>query len=137
VLIWDYPQLLDYDAARTKHRKLIEKPADDATKLPRAEKEYEDAKVIFETLNAQLLEELPQLLDLRIPYLDPSFEAMVRMQARFAEEGYEKMGGVQRYFVDTEGGGIRDQYADGQLDAQVENVLQEMRELSICGMPEK
>lgn len=116
---------------------MIEKPSDDATKLPRAEKEYEDAKLIFETLNNQLLEELPQLLDLRIPYLDPSFEAMVRMQARFAEEGYEKMGGVQRYFVDTEAGGIREQYADGQLDAQVENVLQEMKELSICGMPEK
>ena len=88
-------------------------------------------------MNQQLQDELPQLIDLRIPYLDPSFEAMVRMQAKFAEEGYEKMGGVQRYFVDTEAGGIRDQYADGQLDAQVEGVLQEMRELSICGMPEK
>lgn len=106
-------------------------------KLPRAEKEYEDAKLLFDSLNTQLMEELPQLLDLRIPYLDPSFEAMVRMQARFAEESYEKMGGVQRYFVDTEAGGIREQYADGQLDAQVEGVLQEMRELSICGMPEK
>lgn len=130
-------QLLDYDAARTKHRKLMEKPGDDPMKLPRAEKEYEDAKLLFDTLNTQLMEELPQLLDLRIPYLDPSFEAMVRMQARFAEESYEKMGGVQRYFVDTEAGGIREQYADGQLDAQVEGVLQEMRELSICGMPEK
>ena len=47
-------------------------------------------------LNDQLIAELPQLLDLRIPYFDPSFEAMIRMQCKFAEEGYEKLGGVQR-----------------------------------------
>ena len=47
-------------------------------------------------LNEQLIAELPQLLDLRIPYFDPSFEAMIRMQCKFAEEGYEKLGGVQR-----------------------------------------
>ena len=47
-------------------------------------------------LNEQLITELPQLLDLRIPYFDPSFEAMIRMQCKFAEEGYEKLGGVQR-----------------------------------------
>jgi hypothetical protein len=126
-------KLLDYDAARTKHRKLIDKPSDDPSKLPRAEKEMEDAKAIFEGMNNQLMEELPQLIDLRIPYLDPSFEAMIRMQAKFAEEGYEKMGGVQRYFAD----GVREEYADGQLDAQVEGVLQEMKELSICAMAEK
>lgn len=124
---------MDYDAARSKHRKLIDKPSDDPTKLPRAEKELEDAKVIYEAMNTQLMEELPQLLDLRIPYLNPSFESMVRMQARFAEEGYEKLGGVQRFFAE----GVREEYADGQLDAQVEGVLQEMRELSICAMPEK
>ncbi|PWN94786.1 putative RVS161-protein [Tilletiopsis washingtonensis] len=123
-------KLLDYDAARTRHRKLADKPSDDPMKLPRAEKELEDARLLFETINEQLLTELPQLLELRIPYLDPSFEAMVRMQARFAEEGYEKMGAVQRYFAE----GIREEYAEGQLDAQVEGVLQEMRELSICGL---
>ena len=98
-------------------------------------------------MNHQLIEELPQLLELRVPFFDPSFEAMIRMQCKFAEEGYEKLGGVQRYenvqhplavpsrlrrfryFQDS----IRDDYAAGQLDAQVEGVLQEMRELSICG----
>lgn len=124
---------MDYDAARSRHRKLIDKPSEDPSKLPRAEKELEDAKNIYEAMNAQLMDELPQLLDLRIPYLNPSLEATVRMQARFAEEGYEKLGGVQRYFAE----GVREEYADGQLDAQVEGVLQEMRELSICAMPEK
>jgi hypothetical protein len=36
------------------------------------------------------------LLDLRVPYFDPSFEAMIRMQCKFAEDGYEKLSGVQR-----------------------------------------
>lgn len=57
---------------------------------------------------------------------------MIRMQSKFAEEGYEKLSGVQRfgacplrslniitmytrYFADN----VRDDYAAGQLDAQV------------------
>lgn len=60
------------------------------------QQEHDEAKDIFETINEQMLTELPQLLDLRIPYFDPSFEAMIRMQIKFAEEGYEKLGGVQR-----------------------------------------
>ncbi|SPO29318.1 probable RVS161 - protein involved in cell polarity development [Ustilago trichophora] len=123
-------KLLDYDAARSKHRKLVDKPSDDPTKLPKAEKELEDAKVIFESLDDQIKSELPQLVDLRLPYLDPSFEAMVRIQAKFAEDAYEKLGGVQRFFADA----VREQYAQGHLDQQVEAVLHEMRELSICGI---
>jgi len=122
-------KLLDYDAARSRLRKLIDKPSDDATKLPRAQEENDQTKDVFEMLNEQLISELPQLMDLRIPFFDPSFEAMIRMQCKFAEEGYDKLGGVQRYFSDT----IRDEYAAGQLDAQVEAVLQEMKDLTIVG----
>lgn len=94
-------------------KKLIEKPSDDPNKLPKvnitqpllyscltprrqAQQEHDEAKMIFDALNDQLIQELPQLMDLRIPYFDPSFEAMIRMQCKFAEEGYEKLGGVQR-----------------------------------------
>ncbi|KAE9396037.1 BAR-domain-containing protein [Gymnopus androsaceus JB14] len=115
-------KLLDYDSARSRLRKLIDKPSEDATKLPKAQQEHDDAKEVFDMLNDQLIAELPQLLDL-------PFEAMIRMQSKFAEEGYEKLSGVQRYFEES----VRDDYAAGQLDAQVEGVLQEMRELSICG----
>ena len=62
-----------------------------------AQQENDDAKDTFDALNEQLITELPQLLDLRIPYFDPSFESMIRMQVKFAEEGYEKLGGVQRW----------------------------------------
>ena len=64
-----------------------------------AQQEHDDAKEMFEMLNNSLIAELPQLLDLRVPYFDPSFEAMIRMQAKFAEEGYEKLSGVQRYEI--------------------------------------
>lgn len=121
-------KLLDYDAARSKARKLAEK--DDAIKLRAAEAEEEQTRAVFEALDAQLKEELPQLLDLRVPYLDPSFECMVRLQSHFATDGYEKLGGVQRYFQE----GVREEYASGALDAKVEGALQEMRELSICGL---
>ena len=34
------------------------------------------------SLNEQLTNEIPQLIDLRVPYLDPSFEALVKIQLR-------------------------------------------------------
>ena len=122
-------KLLDYDALRSRVKKLAEKPDKDVTKLPRTEKEMEMAKAAYEQLNEQLCSELPQLIDLRVPYLDPSFEALVKIQLRFCAEAYSRMAQVQQYLdADT-----RDQYAQGQLDARVEQVLQEIRELSISG----
>lgn len=56
----------DYDAARAKVRKLVEKPSDDSTKLPRAQSEHDEARDIFNILNDQLITELPILVDLRI-----------------------------------------------------------------------
>lgn len=122
-------KLLDYDSLRAKVKKLAEKPDKDVTKLPRAEKEMEMAKAAYEQLNEQLSTELPQLIDLRVPYLDPSFEALVKIQLRFCAEAYSRMAQVQQYLdADT-----REQYAQGHLDARVEQVLQEIRELSIGG----
>ncbi|OOQ87625.1 Protein hob3 [Penicillium brasilianum] len=122
-------KLLDYDAMRAKVKKLVEKPDKDATKLPRTERETEMAKQAYEQLNEQLFTELPQLIDLRVPYLDPSFEALVKIQLRFCAEAYSRMAQVQQY-LDAE---TRDQYARGDLDNRVEEVLQEIRELSIAG----
>ena len=107
-------QLLDYDSARSRLKKVVDKPSEDPTKLPKvcsllallflsliiphfqAQQEHDECKEMFDMLNDQLIAELPQLLNLRVPYFDPSFEAMIRMQAKFAEEGYEKLSGVQR-----------------------------------------
>ncbi|KAK8169896.1 BAR domain-containing protein [Phyllosticta citrichinensis] len=119
----------DYDAMRSKVRKLTDKPDKDPTKLPRAEKDEQLAKAAYDQLNEQLTNELPQLIDLRVPYLDPSFEALVKIQLRFCAEAYSRMAQVQQY-LDAD---VRDQYASGQLDQRVEEVLQEIRELSIAG----
>ena len=122
-------KLLDYDATRAKVKKLVEKPDKDVTKLPRAEKESEMAKTAYEALNEQLFTELPQLIDLRVPYLDPSFEALVKIQLRFCAEAYSRMAQVQQYLdADT-----REMYAQGHLDSRVEQVLGEIRDLSIAG----
>lgn len=75
-------KLLDYDQMRAKVKKLVEKPDKDPGKLPRAEKEAQMAKDVYESLNEQLTTELPQLIDFRVPYLDPSFEALVKIQLR-------------------------------------------------------
>lgn len=122
-------KLLDYDATRARVKKLVEKPDKDPTKLPRAERESDLAKTAYEALNEQLFSELPQLIDLRVPYLDPSFEALVKIQLRFCAEAYSRMAQVQQ-FLDAD---TREQYAQGVLDSRVEEVLGEIRELSIAG----
>ncbi len=35
----------------------------------------------------------------RVPYLDPSFEALVKIQLRFCAEAYSRMAQVQQYVV--------------------------------------
>ncbi|KAK5716847.1 BAR adaptor protein Hob3 [Elasticomyces elasticus] len=87
------------------------------------------SKAAYDQLNEQLTTELPQLIDLRVPYLDPSFEALVKIQLRFCAEAYSRMAQVQQYLEPE----TREQYASGELDARVEEVLGRVRELSIAG----
>jgi len=122
-------KMLDYDSMRSKVKRLTEKPDKDPAKLPRTEKEQEMAKVAYDQLNEQLMSELPQLIDLRVPYLDPTFEALVKIQLRFCAEAYSRMAQVQQYLDAS----TRDQYASGDLDGRVEDVLGQIRELSIAG----
>lgn len=120
----------DYDAAKAKVRRLIDKPAKDASKLPRAEKELALAKDVFENLNDQLKTELPQLVSLRVPYYDPSFEALVKIQLRFCTEGYTRLAQIQQY-LDQQS---RDDYANGVLDDRIADLLQQMSNLNICAL---
>ncbi|TPX37077.1 hypothetical protein SmJEL517_g00813 [Synchytrium microbalum] len=115
-------KLLDYDRLRSGVRKLIEKPSDDASKLPRAEAEANQAREVYERLNGQLMEELPKLVDLRVPYLDPCFEALVKSQLAFSQDAHERLSALQQHM------------GQGQnVEGAVEGVLQQMRDLSICG----
>ena len=120
----------DYDAAKAKVRRLVDKPAKDVSKLPRAEKELAIAKDIFDNLNDQLKMELPQLVALRVPYYDPSFEALVKIQLRFCTEGYTRLAQIQQY-LDMQS---RDDYANGALDDRIEDLLRQMSSLDICAV---
>ncbi|KAG1046420.1 hypothetical protein G6F46_001668 [Rhizopus delemar] len=116
-------KLLDYDQSRSKVRKLIDKPSEDPSRLPRAEQEANMARELYENLNTILVNDLPKLIDLRVPYLDPVFEALVKTELRFSQSGYEYLEGMRGALpVSMEGG-----------DRRVDEVLQQMRELTICG----
>lgn len=123
----------DYDQCKAKARRLIDKPAKDAGKLPRAEKELSMAKEIFDDLNDQLKAELPQLISLRVPFYDPSFEALVKIQLKFCTEGYSRLAQVQQY-LDTQS---RDDYANGVLDGHIDNLLTQMNGLNITSLGAK
>lgn len=123
-------KLTDYDALKYKVRRLTEKPSDDVSKLPRMEKELQTSKEVYEHINEQLTAELPKLIDMRVPYLDPSFEALVKIQLRFCTESYTRLAQVQQYLDAS----TREEYATGALDNRVEEVLQNMKELSITSL---
>ena len=120
----------DYDAAKSKVRRLIDKPAKDAGKLPKAEKDLQYAKDVYDQLNDQLKQELPQLVSLRVPYFDPSFESLVKIQLRFCTEGYTRLAQIQQYLDEQS----RDDYANGVLDSKMEQILQQMSSLDICAL---
>lgn len=120
----------DYDAAKSKVRRLIDKPAKDASKLPKAEKDLQFSKDVYDQLNDQLKQELPQLVALRVPYFDPSFESLVKIQLRFCTEGYTRLAQIQQYLDEQS----RDDYANGLLDTKMEQTLQQMATLDICAL---
>lgn len=124
---------IDYEGAKAKVRRLVDKPAKDASKLPRAEKELEMAKEIFDQLNNQLKEELPQLISLRVPYFDPSFESLVKIQLRFCTEGYTRLAQIQNYLNQQD----REDYSQGLLDDKLAQLLDQMNQLQIASLGTK
>ncbi|ODQ78855.1 hypothetical protein BABINDRAFT_168034 [Babjeviella inositovora NRRL Y-12698] len=123
----------DYDQCKSKVRRLVDKPAKDAAKLPRAEKELQIAKEIYDDLNEQLKAELPQLISVRVPFYDASFEALVKIQLRFCTEGYTRLAQIQQY-LDQES---RDEYVNGVLDSKIDGLLAQMNSLNICALGAK
>jgi amphiphysin len=93
----------------------------------------QDAKRIFDALNVPLKEELPKLIALRTTYLEPSLEALLKLQYLYATlvlDGLKKMEGAFR------GVGVSSnpQEMDRELEGAVESALSAMRELTICNM---
>lgn len=123
---------LDYDAMKNKVRKLIEKPGEDPlyeAKLSQSQSQLTQLETSYETINDQLKDELPKLIDLRIPFLDPSFESFVKLQLRFFNENYNHLNNLQ-VKLDAQ---TRQDYINGTLDEKIDDVLIKMRELNITG----
>ncbi|KAJ1978289.1 BAR adaptor protein Hob3 [Dimargaris cristalligena] len=154
-------KLLDYDQARSKAKKLADRQPTHVTggtsasqSFPdedrsRAEQAESQARTTYEVLNQQLSDEIPQFVNIRVPYLEPSFEALLKAQLKFFEDSYAQLQTVGTKLPlgaagtsAPSGAGYtqsRDVGADGApgnrpMNEQVEDVLQEMRDLSICGM---
>ncbi|CAH6722861.1 reduced viability upon starvation protein 161 [[Candida] jaroonii] len=123
----------DYDQCKAKVRRLIDKPSKDAGKLPKAERELQLAKEIYDDLNEQLKYELPQLISLRVPFYDPSFESLVKIQLKFCTEGYSRIAQVQQYLDQTS----RDDYSNGLLDGKIDELLNQMNSLNIAALGAK
>lgn len=84
------------------------------------------ARDLYEKLNQQLIEELPKLIDLRVPYLDPCFEALIKCQLNFASAASQKLEGLKTHLPTGQ---------FGPADGRVEAVLQQLRDLTIVGQP--
>ncbi|KAJ3018381.1 hypothetical protein HKX48_002932 [Thoreauomyces humboldtii] len=115
-------KLLDYDRVRSATRKLVERPSDDPTRLPRAEADSQAARDVYAHYNDLLVTEIPRLVAMRVPYLDPCFAALAKSQLRFNEQAHAKLDGIRDAFPNDA----------KPLDGQVEDVLMQMRELTIC-----
>lgn len=117
-------KLIDYDGTRSKVRKFNERPPDDRTKIDRANEENEYAKQQYEFFNDQLLAEIPKVVEIRGQYVEACFEALVKSQYNFNQDVFISLQSLQQYFP------------DGQTttnEGEIEDILQQMRELAICG----
>lgn len=124
---------LDYDSLKNKVRKLIQKPdekdhpQESQDKLAEYQGQLIEAQHHFEDLNEQLKHDLPRLINLRIPFLGPSFEAFVKIQLRFFMENYDGLVGLQGK-LDARS---REDFITGKVDKRLDEVLGKMRELNI------
>lgn len=122
---------IDYDALKSKVQKLIDNRQDDPAfepKLRDTQEELARAQTVYGALNNQLKDELPQLIEMRIPYLNPSFEAFVKIQLRYFADNYAKLNVVQKQ-LDAE---TRRAFSSGDLDKKMDNILGKIRELNVA-----
>lgn len=125
---------LDYDMMRAKVRKLVERPQGSApgdaayeARLSDAQSQLRVMGTAFETLNTNLKADMARLVNMRVPYMVPSFEAFVKIQLRFFNEMYSSLEKLQ-VKMDAQ---TRADHANGRLDERIDLVLQRMGALGI------
>ncbi|EER33133.1 conserved hypothetical protein [Candida tropicalis MYA-3404] len=127
-------KLLDYDAMKSKVKKLIEHPSSTdmeqyENKLKNYNEELKELEDKYISVNNKLIDELPKLINLRVSYFDPSFESFVKIQLRFFNENYYVLNQLQLK-LDAQ---TKQDYMEGKLEDRIDNVLNKMRGLDITG----
>lgn len=120
-----------YDLLRAKLKKLDTNPSNEPSydlKLADVGKDLEQAQSDYTSHNDQLKTELPTLVDMRIPYLNPLFEAFVKLQLRFFNESFDKINDVELK-MDAQ---TRQDYVNGALEARMDSILDKIKELNIA-----
>lgn len=121
---------LDFDQLQSKLRRLVDHPKDEpAFELKMLDTQHQllEAQEKFEAINAQLKEELPKLVELRIPYLNPLFESFVKIQLRFFSDNYNSLNEVQGK-LDAQ---TRQDFVNGNLEKKMDGILDKIKELNI------
>lgn len=103
--------------------KMASKPNADPILQQKAEAIAQETQDVYESLNRQLVTEIPKLIESRVQLLDPCFEALVKTQIQFSERSYNKLYSLQQNTYNEEG-----------LDNEINASLQRMSELSISGL---
>lgn len=120
----------NYEQLQSKLRKVEASKTDDPAydlKLADLTNEVNEAQDKYTHYNEQLKSELPKLVDMRIPYLNPLFESFVKIQLRFFNENFRRINDVQLK-LDAQ---TRQDYVTGDLERKMDNILEKIKELSI------
>lgn len=122
---------LDHDALQGKLRRLVANPKDEPAfelKMLELQQQLAAAELQYDKLNAQLKDELPRFVELRVPYLNPLFELFVKIQLRFFADNYEHLNDVQKR-LDAQ---TRLDFVSGALEKKMDAVLAKIKELNIA-----
>lgn len=121
---------IDYDALRAKVKKLEDNPSLEPgydLKLADVREDAQTAEATYERYNRQLKDELPKLIEMRVPYLNPLFESFVKIQLRFFTENFSKLDLVQ----DAMDAQTRKDFINGTLEQKMDGILDKIRLLNI------
>lgn len=114
-------KLMDYDLAKTRTRREIDKPSKDPNRLPDLEKEELVAKKIYDEVNNLLVEGMNQTIDISSDYTKGSLRAHLMLQYRWAKDLDQRMGTLRSV---------------GQVNAdrEIDQALTELKSLTVLNM---
>ncbi|ODV63967.1 BAR-domain-containing protein [Ascoidea rubescens DSM 1968] len=121
---------MDYENCKSRARRVgggnPSSSSLNVSKIGRVERELQLAREVYEGLNEELKVGMAELVNLRQPYMEPSFEAMMKVQKKVSLGAYVALAQTQNLVSAVD----RDGFANGTLDARMDNALAEMLRLT-------